>query len=50
MNFIIDIKEKTSLLHSATENTGYIKKIFNDKLLNIFDLESILIDETSNTN
>lgn len=29
MKFVMDIKEKTSLLHSATEKTGYIKKIFD---------------------
>ena len=27
MKFMMDIREKTSLLHSATENTGYIKKL-----------------------
>lgn len=25
MKFMMDIREKTSLLHSAAENTGYIK-------------------------
>lgn len=29
MKFIMDIKEKTSLLHKATENTGYAQKILN---------------------
>lgn len=29
MKFMMEIKEKTALLHSATENTGYIKKILN---------------------
>ena len=29
MNFMMEIKEKTALLHSATENTRYIKKILN---------------------
>lgn len=27
MKFMMDIREKTSLLHSAAENTGYIKKL-----------------------
>ncbi|MBX7370289.1 biliverdin-producing heme oxygenase [Clostridium chauvoei] len=27
MKFMMDIREKTSLLHSASENTGYIKKL-----------------------
>ena len=27
MKFMLDIREKTSLLHSAAENTGYIKKL-----------------------
>ena len=29
MKFMMDIKEKTSLLHSAAENTGYIKKLMD---------------------
>lgn len=29
MKFMMDIREKTSLLHSAAENTGYIKKIID---------------------
>ncbi|MGL5379332.1 heme oxygenase (biliverdin-producing) [Clostridium sp.] len=31
MKFMMDIREKSSLLHSAAENTGYIKKIVNGK-------------------
>ena len=27
MKFMMDIREKTALLHSAAENTGYIKKL-----------------------
>ncbi|WP_282183607.1 biliverdin-producing heme oxygenase [Turicibacter sanguinis] len=27
MKFMMDIREKTSLLHSAAEHTGYIKKL-----------------------
>ena len=29
MKFMMDIKEKTSSLHSASEKTGYIKKIID---------------------
>lgn len=29
MKFMMDIREKTSLLHSAAENTGYIKKLID---------------------
>ena len=29
MQFMMDIKEKTSLLHATTERTGYIKKIMD---------------------
>lgn len=29
MKFMMDIREKTSLLHSAAENTGYIKKVLD---------------------
>ncbi|MDA3731177.1 biliverdin-producing heme oxygenase [Niameybacter massiliensis] len=31
MKFMMDIREKTSLLHSAAENTGYIKKLVDGK-------------------
>lgn len=31
MKFLMDIKEKTSFLHSAAENTGYIKKLIDGK-------------------
>ena len=29
MKFIMDIKEKSSLLHTASEHSGYIKKIID---------------------
>lgn len=29
MKFMMDVKQKTSLLHSASENTGYIKKLID---------------------
>mgnify|MGYP004505282337 CR=1 FL=1 len=42
MKFMMDIREKTALLHSAAENTGYIKKLvegtanIDGAMLNIF--------------